>query len=106
MHATNFYLHRGASVFASLAALALGGVGAKAETASKQADAFPLFDNYIKVGGQDTSLTGDGAAFQARTQQPKVGSAGIEDFHYTKDCLLYTSPSPRDGLLSRMPSSA
>ena len=30
--------------------------------------------------------------------------------HWTKDhhnpCLLYTSPSPRDGLLSRMPSSA
>ena len=25
--------------------------------------------------------------------------------HY-QDCLLYTSPSPRDGLLSRMPSSA
>ena len=24
----------------------------------------------------------------------------------TVDCLLYTSPSPRDGLLSRMPSSA
>ena len=31
-------------------------------------------------------------------------------FDGTKDvlkaCLLYTSPSPRDGLLSRMPSSA
>ena len=26
-----------------------------------------------------------------------------KEFH---DCLLYTSPSPRDGLLSRMPSSA
>ena len=25
--------------------------------------------------------------------------------HFT-NCLLYTSPSPRDGLLSRMPSSA
>ena len=25
---------------------------------------------------------------------------------YHSDCLLYTSPSPRDGLLSRMPSSA
>ena len=25
---------------------------------------------------------------------------------YIKVCLLYTSPSPRDGLLSRMPSSA
>ena len=24
----------------------------------------------------------------------------------TYTCLLYTSPSPRDGLLSRMPSSA
>ena len=28
---------------------------------------------------------------------------GIES---TYGCLLYTSPSPRDGLLSRMPSSA
>ena len=25
---------------------------------------------------------------------------------YGTTCLLYTSPSPRDGLLSRMPSSA
>ena len=25
---------------------------------------------------------------------------------WDKNCLLYTSPSPRDGLLSRMPSSA
>ena len=25
---------------------------------------------------------------------------------YSLGCLLYTSPSPRDGLLSRMPSSA
>ena len=26
--------------------------------------------------------------------------------HVAVVCLLYTSPSPRDGLLSRMPSSA
>ena len=26
--------------------------------------------------------------------------------HQQGNCLLYTSPSPRDGLLSRMPSSA
>ena len=31
------------------------------------------------------------------------GSGGGGDVN---DCLLYTSPSPRDGLLSRMPSSA
>ena len=29
-----------------------------------------------------------------------------ERFTHTQLCLLYTSPSPRDGLLSRMPSSA
>ena len=28
------------------------------------------------------------------------------DIHSVLGCLLYTSPSPRDGLLSRMPSSA
>ena len=45
-------------------------------------------------------------------------SDGTEGYAYTdfvvrksdkrdrKTCLLYTSPSPRDGLLSRMPSSA
>ena len=30
---------------------------------------------------------------------------GWAEFEY-EGCLLYTSPSPRDGLLSRMPSSA
>ena len=30
-----------------------------------------------------------------------VGKEVLED-----DCLLYTSPSPRDGRISRMPSSA
>ena len=29
-----------------------------------------------------------------------------QDLHQIYGCLLYTSPSPRDGLLSRMPSSA
>ena len=31
---------------------------------------------------------------------------GVYDYGTTSTCLLYTSPSPRDGLLSRMPSSA
>ena len=35
-----------------------------------------------------------------------VGDASGRDILYIYDCLLYTSPSPRDGLLSRMPSSA
>ena len=32
--------------------------------------------------------------------------SGITTFDHADICLLYTSPSPRDGLLSRMPSSA
>ena len=30
----------------------------------------------------------------------------LQEQDYYNRCLLYTSPSPRDGLLSRMPSSA
>ena len=30
----------------------------------------------------------------------------VESLNYHKTCLLYTSPSPRDGATSRMPSSA
>ena len=30
----------------------------------------------------------------------------VDELIESTDCLLYTSPSPRDGLLSRMPSSA
>ena len=30
----------------------------------------------------------------------------ISSFAFLVGCLLYSSPSPRDGLLSRMPSSA
>ena len=38
----------------------------------------------------------------ARSNVPRA-IAGLKEANH---CLLYTSPSPRDGLLSRMPSSA
>jgi len=38
---------------------------------------------------------------------PFTVGGGIRDIDWMRRiCLLYTSPSPRDGLLSRMPSSA
>ena len=36
----------------------------------------------------------------------EVYNAACMSCHASGACLLYTSPSPRDGLLSRMPSSA
>ena len=40
-------------------------------------------------------------------QQVQSGSAALDlQFSRPMDCLLYTSPSPRDRTRSRMPSSA
>ena len=35
-----------------------------------------------------------------------VKHSNVRQSNVNEPCLLYTSPSPRDGLLSRMPSSA
>ena len=40
------------------------------------------------------------------TGQPFNPNNPLKEYGKPKNCLLYTSPSPRDGLLSRMPSSA
>ena len=45
------------------------------------------------------------AAPSATTTTVELKSATVA-YGDTSNCLLYTSPSPRDGLLSRMPSSA
>ena len=46
------------------------------------------------------------ANIAAKKARIKAGSGEKMRKKGTKGCLLYTSPSPRDGLLSRMPSSA
>ena len=48
---------------------------------------------------------GDGATVNTIGNTGSSGS-GETDPNNLDTCLLYTSPSPRDGLLSRMPSSA
>ena len=49
-------------------------------------------------------------AMEAIGRQPdasgKIQVAALILAALVEGCLLYTSPSPRDGLLSRMPSSA
>ena len=50
-------------------------------------------------GGEQAAISQFAEAWQ------EMGNTWI-DTAITGGCLLYTSPSPRDGLLSRMPSSA
>ena len=44
--------------------------------------------------------------YYVMTHFSKYIRPGAEIIEAKNTCLLYTSPSPRDGLLSRMPSSA
>ena len=49
------------------------------------------------------------ATFQESAQliiDNKTSEKNMASITLLSTCLLYTSPSPRDGLLSRMPSSA
>ena len=78
-------------------------------------------DDRIDVGQSSASeadLPNDGSSDQesvdeetllrcpSQVMESEAGTVAACSAHATTSCLLYTSPSPRDGLLSRMPSSA
>ena len=54
----------------------------------------------------DVHLNGTKNVAKAALDALKVNGGAIINTASYSGCLLYTSPSPRDGLLSRMPSSA
>ena len=54
--------------------------------------------------GVNKATKGLFAAANTPAAMVALGSDGIS--HHIRTCLLYTSPSPRDATLSRMPSSA
>ena len=60
------------------------------------------FDPSVESGTVGRILeVGDGIA-----RVSGLPNASVNEILEFESCLLYTSPSPRDGLLSRMPSSA
>src|SRR5664279_6095806 len=69
------------------------------------------FATYIDSTNPKAPIAQRGKAKQKRLDLRLVGLAlvvtrdgGIPLLSHAYPCLLYTSPSPRDGLLSRMPS--
>ena len=80
-----------------------------------QTAAFGSHGNTI-IGTVNTGLSVTDAMQMAlqifREYYPQLKKEAIDELQkmlkeeLEKVCLLYTSPSPRDGLLSRMPSSA
>ena len=67
--------------------------------------ALVAYSAYVKLGESAIAVTADYKTLaQEELEYAKKISSEIGIKHIV--CLLYTSPSPRDGLLSRMPSSA
>ena len=58
-----------------------------------------LHQCFAELGIPGRIYTDEGGEFENRIMDAFLASLQVT-------CLLYTSPSPRDGLLSRMPSSA
>ena len=64
-----------------------------------------LLDRFSEIGLSDTRLESVPVNYwRPSSTGLAIGDAEVDIPCFA--CLLYTSPSPRDGLLSRMPSSA
>ena len=79
------------------------------------ADPFPLIETGIFEGSVKTTMRGENGFGYDPMFYPKDSNFSLGEMnknekallsHRGKACLLYTSPSPRDATLSRMPSSA
>src|SRR5665647_219452 len=68
-------------------------------------------DRHFDVPGREfleeaDVLVGDERRVREEREEQPLAQEGLIEIEEVVPCLLYTSPSPRDGLLSRMPSSA
>ena len=64
-------------------------------------------NSVLEIGDENCAYGGSALAQGSDINNNQSLEAGeIADTSYSCNCLLYTSPSPRDATLSRMPSSA
>ena len=66
----------------------------------------PECPNTAIYEGADDWRYSDGTDLEGDAVLPDGKAVNADEAQEPVSCLLYTSPSPRDGLLSRMPSSA
>ena len=77
------------------------------ECVSDEKDDRVIRERQFKIGANlDIEDLGIGKKSEEVDYSNLSDSEGNEAEEVDEACLLYTSPSPRDGLLSRMPSSA
>ena len=62
--------------------------------------------DYVEKDQTIAEVDSDKATLDLPAQESGTITLKAEEGDTVLVCLLYTSPSPRDGLLSRMPSSA
>ena len=67
----------------------------------------PLRESFKKIKAPFKEWHMDKESFDFKKSPPNgIFYNRMSASAHSRGCLLYTSPSPRDGLLSRMPSSA
>ena len=104
LHAANFAAEYWDNVFEHFLAEYKAGRTPNPDILCNKEIKFRAFLDYAHVLGADKIATGH----YVRKGQRDAKTTLLKGIDAAKDqsCLLYTSPSPRDGLLSRMPSSA
>src|SRR5665647_2150083 len=75
----------------------------KEQSVEKKSPEFPFLCLLVSGGNSQIIIVRDHLDMKVIGQT--IDDAAGEAFDKCANCLLYTSPSPRDGLLSRMPSS-
>ena len=94
----------------------IDGLSSGEEMSFQLVDGNSLYDLNVSFAGLNSysvnaTLPAIGVSYNLNCVAPASGcldtlACNFDAAANVDDCLLYTSPSPRDGLLSRMPSSA
>ena len=70
------------------------------------AEVLSVWTRLVRQRGRQPGVDAQLAVAQVRSSALNWWGESLMALAQRQNCLLYTSPSPRDGLLSRMPSSA